>query len=107
LYVILIFLGKIGPFGIALLDDKVDLVMWAKNGARMLSAVLKRIEEVIPDDEVDKKYLWTIIAWMKRLSSLRTLVGQFTLTRKAALEAVLIWLFTMLQESISLALSKT
>jgi GT2 family glycosyltransferase len=55
LYVILIFLGKISPFGIALLDDKVDLVMWAKNGARMLPAVLKRIEEVIPDDEVDKK----------------------------------------------------
>jgi len=38
-----------------LLDDKVDLVMWAKNGAKVLSAVLKRIEEVIPDDEVDKK----------------------------------------------------
>jgi hypothetical protein len=29
--------------------------MWAKNGAGMLSTVLRRIEEVIPNDEVDKK----------------------------------------------------
>jgi GT2 family glycosyltransferase len=34
---------------------KVDLVMWAKNGAALLPSVLKRIDEVIPDNVVDKK----------------------------------------------------
>lgn len=35
--------------------DKVDLVMWAKNGARMLPAVLKRVNEVIPSEAINKK----------------------------------------------------
>ena len=34
------------------LIGKVDLVMRAKNGAKMLPIVLKRIEKVIPDDVV-------------------------------------------------------
>ncbi|MEM2105330.1 MAG: glycosyltransferase [Candidatus Bathyarchaeia archaeon] len=34
---------------------KIDLVMWAKNGERFLSLVLKRIDEVIPSDCVNKK----------------------------------------------------
>jgi GT2 family glycosyltransferase len=34
---------------------KVDLVMWAKDGASMLPTVLKRVEEVIPSEAVDKK----------------------------------------------------
>jgi len=37
------------------LIDKVDLVMWAKNGARMLPAVLKRVNEVIPSEAINKK----------------------------------------------------
>lgn len=34
---------------------KVDIVMWAKNGALMLPTVLKRIEEVIPSEAIGKK----------------------------------------------------
>jgi glycosyltransferase involved in cell wall biosynthesis len=37
--------------------DKVDLVMWTKNGARTLPAVLQRINEVIPQEFVDKKIM--------------------------------------------------
>jgi glycosyltransferase involved in cell wall biosynthesis len=35
--------------------DKVDLVMWTKNGAQTLPAVLHRINEVIPQEFVNKK----------------------------------------------------
>lgn len=35
--------------------NKVDLVMWSKNGATLLPAVLKRIDEVIPYNVIDKK----------------------------------------------------
>lgn len=35
--------------------DEVDLCMWAKNGARYLHQVLKRIDEVIPSRNVNKK----------------------------------------------------
>lgn len=34
---------------------KVDLVMWAKNGAPMLPTVLRRVEEVIPHEAMNKK----------------------------------------------------
>jgi len=34
---------------------KVDLCMWAKNGAKMLPFVLKRIDEVIPKENVSNK----------------------------------------------------
>ena len=30
--------------------DKIDLVMWTKNGSKTLPSVLKRIGEVIPKD---------------------------------------------------------
>ena len=36
---------------------KVDLVMWTKNGAHTLPAVLKRISEVIPVDFVNQKII--------------------------------------------------
>jgi len=36
---------------------KVDLVMWAKDGERYLPQVLKRIDEVIPSENVDQKIL--------------------------------------------------
>ena len=36
---------------------KVDLVMWAKNGAEMLPYVLKRIDEVVPSEDVCHKIL--------------------------------------------------
>ena len=36
---------------------KVDLVMWTKNGSQTLSAVLQRINEVIPQEFVDKKII--------------------------------------------------
>ena len=42
--------------GFALID-KVDLVMWTKNGANTLSAVLKRINEVIPSEFVGQKII--------------------------------------------------
>lgn len=35
--------------------DKVDLVMWTKNGAATLPLVLKRISEVIPSEFVNKR----------------------------------------------------
>ena len=35
--------------------DKVDLVMWTKNGAQTLPAVLQRINDVIPKEFIDKK----------------------------------------------------
>ncbi len=35
--------------------SRVDLVMWTKNGARTLPAVLKRINEVVPQEFVNKK----------------------------------------------------
>lgn len=35
--------------------SKADLVMWARNGATVLPAVLKRINEVTPSEAVDKK----------------------------------------------------
>jgi len=34
---------------------KVDLVMWAKDGSKTLSIVFKRIEEVIPSENVNQK----------------------------------------------------
>jgi glycosyltransferase involved in cell wall biosynthesis len=40
-----------------LLDDKVDLVMWTKNGEKFLPKVLERIEEVIPLERVKQKIL--------------------------------------------------
>ena len=36
---------------------KVDLVMWTKNGAQTISAVLQQINEVIPKEFVDKKII--------------------------------------------------
>ena len=36
---------------------KVDLVMWTKNGAKTLPAVLKRINEVIPSERVNKRVI--------------------------------------------------
>jgi glycosyltransferase involved in cell wall biosynthesis len=36
---------------------KVDVVMWAKNGARYLPDVLRRIDEVIPKEELHRKIL--------------------------------------------------
>lgn len=36
---------------------KVDLVMWAKNGEAFLPTVLKRIDEVIPQESIHKKIL--------------------------------------------------
>lgn len=36
-------------------STKVDLVMWTFNGARTLSAVLKRVNEVIPENYVNKR----------------------------------------------------
>jgi glycosyltransferase involved in cell wall biosynthesis len=36
---------------------KVDLVMWAKNGARYLPIVLKRVDEVVPHENVCHKIL--------------------------------------------------
>lgn len=36
---------------------KVDIVTWTKNGAKYLRAVLKRLEEVIPSEEVHRKIL--------------------------------------------------
>ena len=43
-----ILLGKV-------MISRVDLVMWTKNGARTLPAVLKRINEVVPQDFVNQK----------------------------------------------------
>lgn len=37
--------------------DKVDLVMWTKNGARTLPSVLKRIGEVVPRGFVSRKVI--------------------------------------------------
>ena len=34
---------------------KADLVMWAKNGASMLPLVLKRADEVLPNEVIAKK----------------------------------------------------
>jgi len=39
------------------LIDKVDLVMWAKNGSKTLPFVLKRINEIIPEEFVHKRIL--------------------------------------------------
>jgi glycosyltransferase involved in cell wall biosynthesis len=36
---------------------KVDLVMWAKNGENVLPTVLKRIDEVIPQENICYKIL--------------------------------------------------
>lgn len=36
---------------------KVDIVSWTKNGAKYLPTVLKRLEEVIPSEEVHRKIL--------------------------------------------------
>jgi glycosyltransferase involved in cell wall biosynthesis len=36
---------------------KVDLVMWTKNGADTLPAVLRRIDEVVPDEAVNKRVI--------------------------------------------------
>ena len=40
-----------------LLIGKVDLVMWTKNGAKTLNPVLKRINEVIPAEFVNKRII--------------------------------------------------
>ncbi|MEM2971973.1 MAG: glycosyltransferase [Candidatus Bathyarchaeia archaeon] len=37
--------------------DKVDLVMWTKNGEKTLPKVLERIEQVIPAEVINKKVL--------------------------------------------------
>jgi glycosyltransferase involved in cell wall biosynthesis len=37
--------------------DIVDLVMWTKNGAQTLPAVLQRINEVIPQESINKKII--------------------------------------------------
>ena len=39
------------------LIKRVDLVMWAKNGARTLSPVLEKISEVVPEEFVNSKLL--------------------------------------------------
>lgn len=39
------------------LTGKVDLVMWTKNGAKTLTPVLKRINEVIPKESVNKRLI--------------------------------------------------
>jgi glycosyltransferase involved in cell wall biosynthesis len=36
---------------------KVDLVMWTKNGAKTLPAVLKRINQVVPEENVNKRLI--------------------------------------------------
>ena len=36
---------------------KTDLVMWSKNGAQTLPSVLRRINEVIPEDAVNRKII--------------------------------------------------
>ncbi|MGC8912288.1 MAG: glycosyltransferase family 2 protein, partial [Nitrososphaeria archaeon] len=36
---------------------KIDLVMWAKNGEKFLPSVLKRVDEVIPSEYINKKIL--------------------------------------------------
>jgi len=35
--------------------NKIDLVIWAKNGERMLPYVLKRIDEVIPKERINQR----------------------------------------------------
>lgn len=35
--------------------EKIDIVIWAKNGALTLPLVLKRVEEVIPSEVIGKK----------------------------------------------------
>ena len=37
--------------------NKMDLVMWTKNGTKTLPAVLKRISEVIPEDLINKRLI--------------------------------------------------
>jgi glycosyltransferase involved in cell wall biosynthesis len=37
--------------------EKVDLVMWTKNGSETLPSVLKRINKVIPDEAVNKRVI--------------------------------------------------
>jgi glycosyltransferase involved in cell wall biosynthesis len=37
--------------------DKVDLVMWTKNGARTMRPVLRRIQEVIPAAQVNQRII--------------------------------------------------
>ena len=37
--------------------NKMDLVMWTKNGAKTLPAVLKRVSEVIPEDFINKRLI--------------------------------------------------
>jgi glycosyltransferase involved in cell wall biosynthesis len=37
------------------LIKKVDLVMWAKDGSKTLPLVLKRIDEVIPEEVVNNR----------------------------------------------------
>jgi glycosyltransferase involved in cell wall biosynthesis len=39
------------------MTGKVDLVMWTKNGAKTLAPVLKRINEVIPSESVNKRLI--------------------------------------------------
>jgi glycosyltransferase involved in cell wall biosynthesis len=49
---------KIDPFHVEyLLINKVDLVMWTKNGAKTLGPVLKRINEVVPTKFVNKRII--------------------------------------------------
>jgi glycosyltransferase involved in cell wall biosynthesis len=38
-------------------NDKVDVVMWAKNGEDFLPSVLRRIEEVVPSESVASKIM--------------------------------------------------
>ncbi len=40
-----------------MVDNKVDLVMWTKNGAKTLPLVLKRINGVIPDRSVNQQII--------------------------------------------------
>ena len=43
--------------GVAWMINRVDLVMWTKNGAETLPLVLKRISEVIPNKFINKRII--------------------------------------------------
>ena len=40
-----------------MIEDKIDLVMWTKNGATFLPMVLRRIEEVVASENISKKIM--------------------------------------------------
>jgi len=43
--------------GVAWMINRVDLVMWTKNGAETLPLVLKRISEVMPNKFINKRII--------------------------------------------------